>query len=112
MKKWYRSIPVKAGLIGAAVVSAIVVSLSSVLILGNQGEGIVNSDNLMGFQENAYEESSAFEERMRDVSYNVMDGFVSKRSLEIMDGKYDPGRVVDKWNIIKMGRSAAKMCPG
>ena len=41
MKKWYRSIPVKAGLIGAAVVSAIVVSLSSVLILGNQGEGIV-----------------------------------------------------------------------
>lgn len=112
MKKWYRSIPVKAGLIGAAVVSAIVVSLSSVLILGNQGEGIVNSDNLMGFQENAYEESSAFEERMRDVSYNVMDGIVSKRSLEIMDGKYDPGRVVDIMEYYKNGKISGENVSG
>lgn len=112
MKKWYRSIPVKAGLIGAAVVSAIVVSLSAVLILGNQGEGIVNSDKLLGFQEGVYEESAAFEKRMREVSYDVVAGIVSKRSLEIADGNYDPDRLVDIMEYYKNGKISGENVSG
>lgn len=95
MKKWYRSAWMKAVLVGTTIVSAAVVSLSAVLILGNSGEGIVNSGNLLGFQTGTYEETSAFENRMRDVSYSVMEGVSAKQALETADGKYDLDRLVD-----------------
>lgn len=95
MKKWYRSTLVKAVLVGTAVVSSAVVSLSAVLIMGNRGEGIVDPGNLLGFQPETYEESSAFENRIQEVSIDVIRGIASKRSLQTPDGRYDPDRLVD-----------------
>lgn len=95
MKKWYRSAWMKAVLAGIAVLSAVVMSLSVVLILGNAGEGIGDPGNLLGFQADTYEESSAFENRMRDVSFSVMEGISARQTLETADGEYDPDRLVD-----------------
>ena len=104
MKKWYRSVPVKGVLAGLTIVSAVVVSLSTVLILGSQGEGIVKSDNMLGFQTGRYEESSAFEARMKDVSYNVMEGIAAKQSLEAADGTIDQDRLVDIMEYFENGK--------
>lgn len=101
MKKWYRSALAKAVFVGIAIVSAVVVSLSTVLILGNQGEGIVNSVNLLGAQTDIYEDSSAFENRMREAAYNIIEGVSAKKVFETADGKYDSDCLVDVMEYYK-----------
>ena len=95
MKKWYRNTIVKAILIGTVIVASILASLSGVLLIGYQGEGVVTSESILQFQKGAYKESEAFANRMRQVMYMVLDEMQAGLQLETSDGKYDPKRLVD-----------------
>ena len=88
MKKWYRNTIVKAILIGTVIVASILASLSGVLLIGYQGEGVVTSESILQFQKGAYKESEAFANRMRQVMYMVLDEMQAGLQLETSDGKY------------------------
>ena len=64
----------------------------------NDSEG-----NIVGAGESSYEESGAFEQRMRDTSQNVLERIRMKEQLEV-DGKYDPNRLVDVMAYDKDGK--------
>lgn len=95
MKKWYRNTIVKAILIGTVIAASIFASLSGVLLIGYQGEGVVTSESILQFQKGAYKDSEAFANRMRQVMYMVLDEMQASLQLETSDGKYDPKRLVD-----------------
>ena len=95
MKKWYRSTLVKTVFVGTAVLSAIIVSLSAILLVGYQGEGNVSPDQILQFQIESYEDSAVFASRMQDVTYDVLDEITAKKRIETEDGKYEPDRLVD-----------------
>lgn len=95
MKKWYRSTLVKTVFVGTAVLSAIIVSLSAILLVGYQGEGNVSPDQILQFQIESYEDSAVFASRMQDVTYDVLDEITAKKRIETEDGKYDSDRLVD-----------------
>ena len=95
MKKWYRSTLAKAILTGTAIVSAIILSLNAVLLIGYQGEGNVSPSEIVQFQAQSYEDSAVFASRMQDAIYNVLDEITARKRIETEDGTYDPNRIVD-----------------
>lgn len=80
---------------GIAIVMAIVLSLSVVLVIGSRGEGSVSADDLLEFQTDAYENSDAFESRMQSVAYNVLEQLAIKERLGVKDGEVDQDQLVD-----------------
>ncbi len=95
MKKWYRSTLVKAVLESIVIITAILMMLSAVLLIGYQGEGTVTSNYILQFKSGKFEDSITFADRMREVASNVLDGIASREQIETEDGKYDPDRLVD-----------------
>lgn len=100
MKSWTKKPFTKAVLSAVAVGMSIIVCLSGVMLIYkmNDSEG-----NIVGAGESSYEESGAFEQRMRDTSQNVLERIRMKEQLEV-DGKYDPNRLVDVMAYDKDGK--------
>lgn len=100
MKSWTKKPFTKAVLSAVAVGMSIIVCLSGVMLIYkmNDSEG-----NIVGAGESSYEESGAFEQRMRDTSQNVLERIRMKEQLEV-DGKYDPNRLVDVMTYDKDGK--------
>lgn len=85
----------KAVLEGIVIITAILMSLSAILLIGYQGEGAVSSNHILQFKSDKFEDSTVFASRVRDVAFNVLDGIASREQMETEDGKYDPDRLVD-----------------
>lgn len=91
MKKWTRKPFTKAILSIAAVGMSVVVSLSVVMLVYQIND---TDGKIVGAGESSYEESQAFEQRMKDTAMNVIERLQVKEQLEV-DGTYDPNRLVD-----------------
>lgn len=112
MKKWYRSILAKAVLIGIAVLSAVTLSLSAILLEGNQGEGTYSFGNLSGFRAVEYADSPAFTDRMQEVSVNILEEIRAGNQLENDEGVYDGGRLTDIMEYMDKGTISGKNIHG
>lgn len=112
MKRWYRSVPVKAAQTVVAIVMAIVLSLSVVLVIGSQGEGSVSADDLLEFQTDAYEDSAAFESRMQTMAYNVLEQLEIQERLGVKDGEVDQDQLVDIMEYYESGEITGENVSG
>lgn len=89
--RWYRSAFTKGILIISAHVLALTIAVGLLWIMSYP---MLMTEALAGRAAKKYEDSVSFENSLRSLSYDVIEGIKVKKMLE-MDGAYDSGRIVD-----------------